>query len=544
MNTFPGLFSSNDHGRSKRFKAIAQDNERSNLITLTKLVLNTFIERSSQGNRLFDSESQELSDLLAMVETSILHGLKQSSIISRSMHTELWSLLTSIAKEKRDMHESISCIDGLKNLSAPVAKVRAFLRLAVIQKKLSDYLQTLVSNQILLAKYYEEWAFLRNEVSTQLIGTLMPMTIFDCNFILDHEYLKERNNVINLASYVKLPTVRITNETELEQTVDSNLKTILDQKNYLEEINDQLNKRLFNLQVKLDQQTSNTQTSTTDCDKSLIFTERLKDLEKELVETRAQLQKRNEMLEQSQKLAIQRLEEIDELNDKLESFEVDRKQLENQRQRQEKEHLEKERSVEVFPIAVADDIDEEESELSILKSELKHKTTQYCELTLLFEQKQRELNELTDKLDRTERRCSTLESRAQRSSEFKENSNKLRLELELAFEKLRGYEQTLEELSGHLSESKLKVLELKEEFIPLNTEWVPDSDVSACTNCQKSFSVTFRRHHCRRCSAIFCASCSECRVKLPSSSRPVRVCTNCFNLLQKHRSNTSEYPFN
>ncbi|GFO21195.1 Rabenosyn-5 [Plakobranchus ocellatus] len=39
--------------------------------------------------------------------------------------------------------------------------------------------------------------------------------------------------------------------------------------------------------------------------------------------------------------------------------------------------------------------------------------------------------------------------------------------------------------------------------------WVPDSEVPACLNCGKSFSLFTRRHHCRLCGGIMCDKCSE-----------------------------------
>ncbi|KAH9512599.1 hypothetical protein Btru_038926 [Bulinus truncatus] len=39
--------------------------------------------------------------------------------------------------------------------------------------------------------------------------------------------------------------------------------------------------------------------------------------------------------------------------------------------------------------------------------------------------------------------------------------------------------------------------------------WIPDSEVPACLNCARSFSILTRRHHCRLCGGIMCDKCSE-----------------------------------
>ncbi|XP_067928545.1 early endosome antigen 1-like [Watersipora subatra] len=58
--------------------------------------------------------------------------------------------------------------------------------------------------------------------------------------------------------------------------------------------------------------------------------------------------------------------------------------------------------------------------------------------------------------------------------------------------------------------------------------WVEDEDVLDCTNCAKSFNVRVRKHHCRNCGNIFCHDCSSKQLQLPISSKPSRVCDNCY----------------
>lgn len=46
--------------------------------------------------------------------------------------------------------------------------------------------------------------------------------------------------------------------------------------------------------------------------------------------------------------------------------------------------------------------------------------------------------------------------------------------------------------------------------------WLPDTAASACMLCSTNFSVTKRRHHCRRCGRVTCNRCSRHRTVLPS----------------------------
>ncbi|KAH3764081.1 serine/threonine-protein kinase HT1 [Pelomyxa schiedti] len=64
--------------------------------------------------------------------------------------------------------------------------------------------------------------------------------------------------------------------------------------------------------------------------------------------------------------------------------------------------------------------------------------------------------------------------------------------------------------------------------------FLPDSESGFCSQCSKSFTLTRRRHHCRKCGKIFCTKCSSKRVLLPVQSSEVRVCDGCFAYLELH----------
>lgn len=49
-----------------------------------------------------------------------------------------------------------------------------------------------------------------------------------------------------------------------------------------------------------------------------------------------------------------------------------------------------------------------------------------------------------------------------------------------------------------------------------NNAWVDDNAVSVCHNCTTSFGIFTRKHHCRNCGNIFCNSCSNYYVVIPS----------------------------
>ncbi|KAJ5109648.1 hypothetical protein N7532_002293 [Penicillium argentinense] len=65
---------------------------------------------------------------------------------------------------------------------------------------------------------------------------------------------------------------------------------------------------------------------------------------------------------------------------------------------------------------------------------------------------------------------------------------------------------------GETSQSRT----LDEIFPEVNLpRWQPDSEVSSCPICGTVFSFWHRKHHCRKCGRVVCASCSPHRITIP-----------------------------
>ncbi|TMW62565.1 hypothetical protein Poli38472_005183 [Pythium oligandrum] len=70
------------------------------------------------------------------------------------------------------------------------------------------------------------------------------------------------------------------------------------------------------------------------------------------------------------------------------------------------------------------------------------------------------------------------------------------------------------------------------------SSWVQDDAVNACFKCHAIFTLLLRKHHCRACGRIFCATCSSQRVVIPGDyeSMPVApsysaITTNASDLI-------------
>ncbi|NXT50772.1 ZFY16 protein, partial [Pluvianellus socialis] len=71
--------------------------------------------------------------------------------------------------------------------------------------------------------------------------------------------------------------------------------------------------------------------------------------------------------------------------------------------------------------------------------------------------------------------------------------------------------------------------------------WVPDSEAPNCMNCQVKFTFTKRRHHCRACGKVFCGACCKRKCKLQYMEKEARVCTGCYDEINKGKGFSSNY---
>ncbi|XP_070075870.1 phosphatidylinositol-3,5-bisphosphate 3-phosphatase MTMR3 isoform X13 [Equus caballus] len=65
------------------------------------------------------------------------------------------------------------------------------------------------------------------------------------------------------------------------------------------------------------------------------------------------------------------------------------------------------------------------------------------------------------------------------------------------------------------------------------TRWLPDHLAAHCYACDSTFWLASRKHHCRNCGNVFCSSCCNQKVPVPSQQlfEPSRVCKSCYSSL-------------
>lgn len=61
--------------------------------------------------------------------------------------------------------------------------------------------------------------------------------------------------------------------------------------------------------------------------------------------------------------------------------------------------------------------------------------------------------------------------------------------------------------------------------------WIPDQASAICMRCSDKFTMTQRRHHCRKCGFVVCAGCSKKKAVIEHihPTKQLRVCSVCHS---------------
>ncbi|XP_043375247.1 RUN and FYVE domain-containing protein 2 isoform X4 [Dermochelys coriacea] len=594
--------------------------ERANLLNMAKLSIKGLIESALSFGRTLDSDYPPLQQFFVVMEHCLKHGLKvKKSFLS--YNKTIWGPLELVEKLYPEAEEIAASVRDLPGLKTPLGRARAWLRLALMQKKMADYLRSLIIQRDLLSEFYEYHALMMEEEGAVIVGLLVGLNVIDANLCVKGEDLDSQVGVIDFSLYLK-------NEDDIgskERNVQ--IAAILDQKNYVEELNRQLN-TVSSLHARVDSlEKSNTklieelaiaknniiklqeENHQLRSENTLILMKTQHHLEVTKVDVEAELQTyrhsrqgldemyneaRRQLREESQlrqdienelmvqvsmkheiELAMKLLEkdihekqdtliglrqQLDEvkainiemyqklqvsedamkekneivsrLEDKTNQITATMKQLEQRLQQAEKSQMEAENEDKKFK-------QECMSKSENLQKEISRKEKQLFQLETDLKIEKEWRQTLEDDLQKEKETLSHLRVETQQIICLKKEFLKLQDKNRQLKKICHDQEEALQELACKLSESKLKIEDIKEANKALQGQvWLKDKEATHCKLCEKEFSLSKRKHHCRNCGEIFCNACSDNELPLPSSPKPVRVCDSCHAfLIQRCSSN-------
>ncbi|XP_050296605.1 RUN and FYVE domain-containing protein 2 isoform X2 [Anthonomus grandis grandis] len=228
--------------------------ERSNLVNISKLVVKELIEQSLKYGRMLDSDHMPLQHFFIVLEHVLRHGLKPKKGLL-GPKKELWDILQQVEKYAPEAQDITSSVKNLPTVRTHMGRARAWLRIALMQKKLADYLKVLIDHKDeALVEYFEPDALMLSDEAIVIIGLLVGLNVIDCNLCVKEEDLDCPQGVIDFSLYLRSPN-HISAESNNDEQGD-NMVTVLDQKNYIEELNRHLNATVANLQTKVESLTT------------------------------------------------------------------------------------------------------------------------------------------------------------------------------------------------------------------------------------------------------------------------------------------------
>ncbi|KAG7241863.1 hypothetical protein INR49_024833 [Caranx melampygus] len=600
--------------------------ERSNLLSMMKLSIKVLIQSSLSLGRTLDSEYPPLQQFFVVLEQCLKHGLKvKKSFIGQNK--SIWGPLELVEKLCPESVNIATSARDLPGIKTGLGRGRAWLHLALMQKKVADYMKALLDRKDLLSEFYDSGALMMEEEGAVMGGLLVGLNVIDANLCIKGEDLDSQVGVIDFSLYLKDP---VNSDTPKD---DAKMTAILDQKHYIEELNRHLSGTVTDLQAKMDSLEKTNSKLVEEVQRTLTAaTDRINSLREE----QEQLRNENESILQSN----QKKEEaaLQDSQVELETYKQTRQGLDEmynvvwkqyKEEKRIRQELERElelqvglkQEMEVAMRLLEKDTHEKQDTLAALRLQLDQVKTLNLQMfhkaqdsEREAEKKQAEAVQLEKKMDEMEKAMMELEQRLQNSERERKQSdqsdkdmrvelegkvdalqkqltdldtlragleNELRtereqrqslqkalqreqdnsIELRTQLQQLQGLhtelqdlkkekqqlqqtceqqEQALQEMGLHLSQSKLKMEDFKEVNKALKGHaWLKDDEATQCKQCQKEFSISRRKHHCRNCGDIYCNSCSSNELALPSYPRPVRVCDMCHSLLLQRSSSTA-----
>ncbi|XP_061443659.1 RUN domain-containing protein 3B isoform X3 [Rhineura floridana] len=175
--------------------------ERRNLITVCRLSIKTLIDRSCFET--IDDSSPEFNNFAAILEQILSHRLKgQITWFGYESPRSFWDYIKVACRKVS--HNCICSIENMENVSSSRAKGRAWIRVALMEKHLSEYISTALRDFKTTRRFYEDAAIVLGEEANMLAGMLLGLNAIDFSFCLKGEGLDgSYPAVIDYTPYLK-----------------------------------------------------------------------------------------------------------------------------------------------------------------------------------------------------------------------------------------------------------------------------------------------------------------------------------------------------
>uniref|UniRef100_A0A8C0H3T4 RUN and FYVE domain containing 3 n=1 Tax=Chelonoidis abingdonii TaxID=106734 RepID=A0A8C0H3T4_CHEAB len=478
-------------------------NERMNLMNMAKLSIKGLIESALNLGRTLDSDYAPLQQFFVVMEHCLKHGLKAKKTFL-GQNKSFWGPLELVEKLVPEAGEITASVKDLPGLNVVVNRTHANLSVSASSKnKLEDFshVTLTVSFDASCSEFYEPNALIMEEEGHIIAGLLVGLNVIDANFCMKGEDLDSQVGVIDFSMYLKDTNSSKGNEG------DGQITAILDQKNYVEELNRHLSATVNNLQAKVDAlEKSNTKLT----EELAVANNRIITLQEEMERVK---EESSYVLESNRKVTKQ-----DRTADGLALSEA-RKQLKEETQLR----LDVEKELEV-QIGMRQEM---ELAMKMLEKDVCEKQDALVALRQQLDDLRALKHELSFKLQSSDL---GVKQRSELNSRLEEKTNQMAATIKQLEQRLRQAERERQSAEG---DNRLFKQEFGDKINSLQIEELPSGPGKAqiCQLCQEEGSLTKTKNICKNCGGIFCEACSANELPLPSSINPERVCNTCHKQL-------------
>uniref|UniRef100_A0A3P8NLQ6 RUN domain-containing protein n=1 Tax=Astatotilapia calliptera TaxID=8154 RepID=A0A3P8NLQ6_ASTCA len=505
--------------------------ERLNLMNMAKLSIKGLIESALNLGRTLDSDYAPLQQFFVVMEHCLKHGLKTKKTFL-GQNKSFWGPLELVEKLTPEAGEITASVKDLPGLKTPLGRGRAWLRLALMQKKLSDYMKTIINRKDLLSEFYEPNALMMEEEGAVIAGLLVGLNVIDANLCMKGEDLDSQVGVIDFSMYLKDG-----GHSSKSVEGDGQITAILDQKNYVEELNRHLSASVNNLQAKVDAlEKSNTKLT----EELAVANNRIitlqEDVERVKEESSYQLESRKALRSDSAADG----QALGETRKQLKEETLLRLDVEKELEVQIGMKQEMELSMKMLEKDVCEKQDalvelrQQLEDLRAINQQLMHKSQsadasskQKSEIIVRMEEK---MNQMSGTIKQLETRCKqaekerdlALEANRLFKQDFGDKIESLQVEVEQLRKQRSNLERELRKGRDRKSEHHLSASSVPQSSTPRTDRRQPGDVPTVPVSCGLV---------CKNCSGVFCESCVSKELPLPSSILPETVCTACYSLL-------------
>ncbi|XP_070977998.1 RUN domain-containing protein 3B-like [Oncorhynchus clarkii lewisi] len=175
--------------------------ERRNLLTVCRFSVKTLLDRSCLDT--IDDSSPEFTNFVSILEQILSHRLKgQTTWFGYETHRSFWDYVKAACSKVSP--NCIHSIESMENVRSSRAKGRAWIRLVLMEKRLSEYISSALRDFKTTRQWYEDGAIMLGEEAGLLADTLIGLNTIDFSFCLKGEGLNGScPAVIDYTPYLK-----------------------------------------------------------------------------------------------------------------------------------------------------------------------------------------------------------------------------------------------------------------------------------------------------------------------------------------------------